>query len=80
MQQRGVSTDVVELILEYGKTFRTKDKAQICLIPPKSRKKLREDIPRETYSSIEKKLDVAIVMIDDRIVTVEHRYRHIVRQ
>ena len=79
-QQRGIPTEVVNLLLEYGET---KNAGRGCRICAFSSRQVKEELKREGINrgvNIEKHLRAFLVISkDETIVTVGHRYKHVKR-
>jgi hypothetical protein len=79
-QQRGIPTEVVNLLLEYGETKYAGRGCKICAFRSKHGKRelLREGTIRGV--NIEKHLRAFLVIFkDETIVTVGHRYKRVKR-
>ena len=76
MQQRAISADMLERLLEFGHSRFNGRGTQIVTFPKQS--KLKEQLSHQEFVSLERHLDLyAVVSLDDELLTVGYRTRHI---
>jgi hypothetical protein len=77
MQQRGIPTAALEVLLEYGReTYNHRHGCQVVLFDKRCRRKLAERVGARGIRSVERYLDAyAVVAPDGAVVTVGHRFR-----
>ncbi len=74
MQQRGVPSWFLSLLLEHGKSAHDGHGAVIKSVNKGSRRRLQQVLSRTAYATAERYFDVyAVVTPDDTVVTVAHR-------
>ena len=78
MQQRGITTPVVDWLLAYGEVD-YQHGAQMYYFNGKSRLALERDVGRRRLKRYEKAMNTYLVCTDARIVTVGHLYQRVVR-
>jgi hypothetical protein len=77
MQQRAVTFNMLERLLEFGHTRFNGRGTAIVSFPKKSVKKLKAKLKHHEYVSLEKHLNLyAVVSLDDELLTVGYRTRH----
>ena len=75
-QQRGISGQLLGLLLDHGKERHLGHGATIISVPKNTRERLRRSLPRKTYAALDSSLNVyAIVGANGQVVTVGHRYQ-----
>ena len=80
MQQRGISPDALEMLLEYGREAHDHRGARIVCFDKRSRRRLLRDVSPERVRQVERQLDAyAVLAADDAVVTVGHRVRRLPR-
>jgi len=74
LRQRGISEDVLPLLMRYGAHEYDKRGARVVYLTHKSRQRLRRMLGAETYGQLEPTLDVyAALGGDGTVLTVGHR-------
>ena len=77
MQQRAISADMLEILLEYGRSRFNGRGTEIVSFPKKSIKKLKAKLNHQAFVSLEKHLNLyAVVSLDNELLTVGYRTRH----
>jgi len=77
MQQRAISADMLERLLEFGRSRFNGRGTQMVTFPKQSVKKLKEKLSHQEFVSLERHLDIyAVVSLDDELLTVGYRTRH----
>ena len=78
LNQRGISEDVISLIIQFGQYKYTGEKGKIFYINKASRKKIRDQIGPTNYSLIEKHLNAYLITSTDNsvIITAGKRYKN----
>ena len=77
MQQRAISADMLEILLEYGHSRFDGRGAAIVSFPKKAVKKLKAELKHQAFVSLEKHLNLyAVMSLDDELLTVGYRTRH----
>jgi hypothetical protein len=80
MQQRGIKTQTVEMLLQCGRKTHDHNGATILHFDKQARARLRERYGQETYRSFDGQLNAyAVVAANGSIMTVGHRVRRIGR-
>ena len=75
-QQRGISGQLLELLLDHGEERHLGHGATIVSFPKDARERLRRSLPRKTYAALDSRLNVyAIVGANGQVMTVGHRYQ-----
>lgn len=75
-QQRGISGQLLDLLLDHGKERHVGHGATIISFPKDARERLRRSLPRKAYAALDSRLNVyAIVGTNGRVMTVGHRYQ-----
>ena len=78
MQQRAISADLLEMLLEFGEIKFNGRGTEIVTFPKRVIKKLKTELPHQSFVSIEKHLNVYTVLSnDDALITVGHRTKHL---
>ncbi len=72
-QQRGISSYVINTLINYGKANHDHHGAKILTFPKAVRKKLRNRLPKNKYIALESHFDCYAVLSKGVIVTVGHR-------
>ncbi len=80
LQQRGISSQVLEYLLQFGRVTHDHHGAEIVYFDQQARKRLlRQSGPIE-YKALESKLDAyAVIGSDGAVLTVGHRTKRITR-
>jgi hypothetical protein len=74
MQQRGITRDALELLLDFGRETHDHRGCTIVRFDKRSRRHVLRALGRDTYRRVERWLDAyAVVAEDDAVVTVGHR-------
>ena len=77
-KQRGIRSEVVDVILDYGRRKR-RHGAEICYLDQAARQRAWSDMGRKAYARIADRLHTYLVLSDDgQVVTVAKRFRRIV--
>mgnify|MGYP001173701841 CR=1 FL=1 len=77
-QQRGISLELVDLLLDYGQERHVGHGATVLSFPKSARERLRQTLSRKVFASISSRLDVYAVVGDHGcIMTLGHRYQHL---
>ena len=77
MQQRAISADMLEILLEYGHSRFDGHGAMIVSFPKQAVKKLKAQLNHQALVSLEKHLNIyAVMSLDDELLTVGYRTRH----
>ena len=75
-QQRGISPDLVELLLEHGAERHLGDGTTIISLSKQRRERIRRCLTRTAFAAVSSHLDVyAIFNSAGTMTTVGHRYR-----
>jgi len=75
-QQRGISGQMLDLLLDHGKERHLGHGVTIVSFPKDARERLRRSLPRKKYAALDSRLNVyAIVGSNGRVMTVGHRYQ-----
>jgi hypothetical protein len=78
MQQRGISSSVVNLLYTYGRDVERGKREALLYFDKTARDMIQKALPREEYAQIDKKLNAYMVVASDgSVVTVGHRYKEI---
>ena len=78
MQQRAISTDLLEKLLDFGEIRFNGNGTEIVSFPKRAVKKLKDALSHREFVSLEKHLKIyAILTTDHDLVTVGHRTRHL---
>jgi hypothetical protein len=77
--QRAIPGPVIDLVMEYGKTIHDHRGGEIVYLTRKTRSRLEHAVKRSDLPRLDKLLDVYVVLGDQGIVTVGHRYRRLRR-
>lgn len=78
MQQRAISADMLDKLLEFGEIRFNGNGTEIVTFPKRVVKKLKTKLPHREFVSLEKHLKMyAVLTIDDELVTVGYRTRHL---
>lgn len=78
MQQRGIPTEIVEQLVDFGRVTHDHHGGRIVWFDRASRMRLQREYGRTFYRSVEKHLDAyAVLDREGRVVTVGHRFRRI---
>ena len=73
-QQRGISSDAVDVLINFGKWKYVKGGSRAYYMDKKTRKKAEARMGKARYKKIESQLDCFAIVTDDQIaVTVAHR-------
>jgi hypothetical protein len=76
MQQRGITTDALELLLDFARETHDHRGCTIVRFDKRSRRRVLRALGRDAYRRVERWLDAyAVVAEDDAVVTVGHRLR-----
>jgi hypothetical protein len=73
MQQRGISRDVVELLLRYGNCRENNCGGEIYSFSKKARKRVARKLERKALSRLDHCWDAYAVLCEGQIVTCGHR-------
>lgn len=77
MQQRAISADMLERLLEFGHSRFNGRGTQMVTFPKQVVKKLKATLSHQEFVSLERHLDIyAVVSLDDELLTVGYRTRH----
>lgn len=77
-QQRGISLELVDLLLDFGQERHIGHGAIVLSFSKSSKARLRQVLPRKVFASISSSLDVYAVVGDHGcIMTLGHRYQHL---
>ena len=79
MQQRGIKRRIVDWLAAYGAVDHQGAGAELFFFDNRARRNLERDVGRRMIRRFEKSLDAYMICNDGAIVTVGHRYQHIVR-
>jgi hypothetical protein len=80
MQQRGITPQTLQSLLQYGAAAHDHCGAKILFFDKKAKSRLLTRSGREAYRAVEKQLDVyAVIANDGSVVTVGHREKRIPR-
>ena len=80
LQQRGISTPILNCLLTYGRKVYDHHGGEIVYFDHHARDRLRRICGRDEFKQIEPKLDVyAVIGIDGAVLTVGRRTRRINR-
>lgn len=75
-QQRGISPDLLELLLEHGAERHLGDGSTIISLPRRRRERIRRCLTRTAFAAVSSHLDVyAIFNSTGTLTTVGHRFR-----
>ena len=78
MQQRAISAELLEILLEFGEIKFNGRGTEIVTFPKRAIKKLKTELPHHSFVSLEKHLNVyAVLSKDDALITVGHRTKHL---
>jgi hypothetical protein len=80
MQQRGISAEVVGLLLSHGASQPSWEGSEILYFDHRARRRLRAQAPRLLRLSQECRDAYAVLTGDGRIATVGHRHKRVWRQ
>jgi hypothetical protein len=77
LQQRGVPSWFLHLLIRHGKTVHDGRGAVIKTVDKEARRRLQQRLSPKAYANAERYFDVyAVVTLSDAVVTVAHRTRH----
>lgn len=80
MQQRGIPTAAVEVLLDYGREAHDHHGCRIVRFDKRSRKRAARELGERSFRAVERYLDTyAVVGPDDAVVTVAYRNRRLVQ-
>ena len=78
MQQRAISAEMLDKLLEFGEIKFNGNGTEIVTFPKRIVKKLKTELPHREFVSLEKHLKMyAVLTTDDELVTVGYRTRHL---
>ena len=78
MQQRAISAEMLDKLLEFGEIRFNGNGTEIVTFPKRIVKKLKTELPHREFVSLEKHLKMyAVLTTDDELVTVGYRTRHL---
>lgn len=77
-RQRGISREVVDVILTYGQRMRSHG-ADVCFMDRAARKELERELGHDFYRRVADRLNIYVVANDDLIVTAAPRRRRLRR-
>lgn len=78
MQQRAISYDLLEKLLDFGEIKFNGNGTEIVTFPKRVVKKLKNELSHREFVALEKHLKIyAVLSVDDQLVTVGHRTRHL---
>jgi hypothetical protein len=78
MQQRAISADMLEKLLDYGEIRFNGNGTEIVTFPKRVVKRLKDALPHREFVSLEKHLKLyAVLSMEDALVTVGYRTRHL---
>jgi len=80
MQQRSIPVAVVDLLLDYGTREHARDHAAIVYFDKKGRAKLAQDLKRDDYKLIEKKLNSYVIVKGGVVITTGYRCKRVMRK
>ena len=76
VQQRGIPTWFLDLLVEHGKTVHDGHGAVLKTVDKETRRRLQAELSRTEYAQAERWFDVyAVVAPDQAVVTAAHRTR-----
>jgi len=76
MQQRGITKDALELLLDFGRETHDHRGCTIVRFDKRARRQVLRTLGREAFRRFERYFNAyAIVAEDDAVVTVGHRFR-----
>jgi len=76
MQQRGIKKNMVELLLQIGKSSHCSQGAHLIHLNKESRRKLSKELPTKTTRYLEEN-SIYVIRTHRTILTVGHRYKRI---
>ena len=80
MQQRGIPTAAVEVLLDYGREAHDHHGCRIVRFDKRSRRLAARELGERSFRAVERYLDTyAVVGPDDAVVTVAYRNRRLVQ-
>ena len=79
MQQRGLSPQVVNWLVMYGRVEHQRGGAKLYYFNKKRRFAIKNDLGREALRGYSKCLSAYMVCSESTVITIGHRYRRIVR-
>lgn len=80
LQQRGISSHVLDCLLQYGQKVHDHRGGEIIYFDHQSRERLRRQSGPENFKAIESKLDTyAVIGLDGSVLTVGYRTKRINR-
>ena len=79
MQQRGIPRRIVDWLVVYGSINHQGPGTEMFFFDKSSRNWLEKDKGQRKIKKYSKCMKAYLVCIDNTIVTVGHRYRHVVR-
>lgn len=78
MQQRAISNDLLEKLLDFGEIKFNGNGTEIVTFPKRVIKKLKTVLPHREFVDLERHMKIyAVLTTDDELVTVGHRTRHL---
>lgn len=79
-QQRGISADVLEFLLRFGKVCHDKQGAEVIHFDKRSKQRCESVLGKAQFRRVEGNLDVyAVRSLDGALLTVGHRSRRLPR-
>lgn len=76
MQQRAISKEMLDTLLAYGKTRFNGKGTEIVTFPKAAVRHLKANLPKDTYLTIERHLDLyAVISSTGNLVTTGYRTR-----
>ena len=80
LQQRGITAQVLDCLLTYGKTEHDHQGAEIVFFDHNARNRVRKALGNEEFRKLADRLDTyAVIASDGAVVTVGHRTKRITR-